>query len=226
MKNALLVAAATVAAMALVPSAGATAGAASARGVAVARSHGALLVATRSGRVIQVKSQARIGSRMIGRHAVGRASRARIHGVVVARKGSTLFVASNRHLLAIRTGRHLAASGSSSGVAPGTVVTSTVAVHRNGQLDQQSQTQDGEDCSSTVQVQATVAAVGAGTITLTVNGQDITINLPGGLTLPQSLVGQTVTIGVSIAQSSDNQGDDDQGDDCQGDDNSSGSSGD
>jgi hypothetical protein len=220
-KNAVLLAAATVAAMALVlTSAAATAGAASVRGVVVAHSHGALLVATRSGRVIQVRGRARIGSRMVGQHAVGHARQARIHGVVVARKGSTLFVASNRHLLAIRTGRHLAGSGSSSGVTPGTVVTSTVAVHRNGELDQQSQTQDGEDCSSTVQVQGTVAAVGAGTITLTVNGQDITVNLPGGLTLPQSLVGQTVTIDVSIAQSSDNQGDDDQGDDCQGDDNS------
>jgi hypothetical protein len=95
-----------------------------------------------------------------------------------------MFVASNRHLLAIRTG----SSGSASAAGSGTVITSTVAVHRNGQLDQQSETEDGQDCSSTVQVQATVAAVGAGTITLVVNGQDITVNLPGGLTLPQSLV--------------------------------------
>jgi hypothetical protein len=124
-----------------------------------------------------------------------------------------MFVASNRHLLAIRTG-----SRSSSSATPGTVVTSTVAVHQNGQLDQQSQTDDGQDCSSSVQVQATVAAVGAGTITLVVNGQDITVNLPAGLTLPQSLVGQTVTVDVSVGQGSDNQGDDD----CQGDDNSQG----
>jgi hypothetical protein len=209
MKNAVLVAAATVAAIALVPSAGATA-AASARGIVVARSHGALLVAMRSGRVVQVKAHARIGSRLVGRQVVGHASRARIHGVVVAHKGTTMFVASNRHLLAIRTGSR----GSSA--APGTVVTSTVAVHQSGQLDQQSQSDDGQDCSGSVQVQATVAAVGAGTITLVVNGQNITVNLPAGLTLPQSLVGQTVTVGVSVGQSSDNQGDDD----CQGDDNS------
>ena len=215
-----------VAVMVLVPtSAGATAGATSVRGVVVARSHGALLVATRSGRVVQVKGHASFGSRMVGQRVVGHASRARIHGVVVARRGSTLFVASNRHLLAIRTGRQLAGSGSSSGATPGTVVTSTVTVNANGQLDQEDQTQDGEDCSSTVQVQATIAAIGAGTITLTVNGQDITVNLPGGLTLPQSLVGQTVAVNVSIAQSSDNQtgdnqGDDDQEADCQGDDSS------
>jgi hypothetical protein len=210
MKTAALVAAATVAAIALVPSAGATA-AASARGIVVARSHGALLVAMRSGRVVQVKAHARIGSRLVGRQIVGHASRARIRGVVVAHKGATMFVASNRHLLAIRTG-----SKGSSSAAAGTVVTSTVAVHQSGQLDQQSQTDDGQDCSSTVQVQARVAAVGAGTITLVVNGQNITVNLPAGLTLPQSLVGQTVTVGVSVGQSSDNQGDDD----CQGDDNS------
>lgn len=208
MKHAFLVSVVIAAAMALLPAA---AGASAAHGVVVARSHGKLLLATRSGSVVQMKGHASVGSRLLGGQVVGRASRARIHGIVVARKGATMFVASNRHLLAIRTG-----SSSSSGASPGTVVTSTVAVHRNGQLDQQSETEDGQDCSSTVQVQATVAAVGAGTITLVVNGQNITVNLPGGLTLPQSLVGQTVTVDVSIDQGSDNQGDDD----CQGDENS------
>src|SRR5215831_11188834 len=204
MKHALLVVAAAVTTMALLP---AGAGATAARGVVVARSHGRLLVAMHSGSVIQVKGHAKIGSRLVGRQVVGRASRARIHGIVVAHKGSTVFVASNRHLLAIRAGQTAADT-------PGTIVTSTVAVHQNGELDQQNQTQDGEDCSSTVQVQATVAAVGAGTITLVVNGQDVTVNLPAGLTLPQSLVGQTVTVDVSIGQSGNGQGDDD----CQGDD--------
>ena len=211
MKHALFVLVAIAATLALLPAA---AGASAAHGVVVARSHGRLLVATRSGSVFQMKGHARVGSRLVGRQVVGRANRARIHGVVVAHKGATMFVASNRHLLAIRTG-----SRSSAGATPtGTVVTSTVAVNQSGQLDQQSQTQDGQDCSSTVQVQATIAAVGAGTITLVVNGQDITVNLPAGLTLPQSLVGQTVTVDVSIGQSSDNQGNDD----CQGDDNSQG----
>jgi hypothetical protein len=86
------------------------------------------------------------------------------------------------------------------------VITSTVTVHADGQLDQEDQNEDGQDNSSTIQVQATVAAVGAGTITLTVNGQNITVDLPAGLTLPQSLVGQTVTVDVSISQ--DEQGDD------------------
>lgn len=143
----------------------AAAGALTAHGVVVARSHGRSLVATRSGSVFQMKGHASVGSRLVGRQVVGRANRAPIHGIVVAHKGATMFVASNRHLLAIRTG-----SRSSSRATPtGTVVTSTVAVHQSGQLDQQSQTQDGQDCSGSVRVQATVAAVGAGTITLVAN---------------------------------------------------------
>lgn len=211
MKHVLSLSALTAAALALLPAA---AGASAAHGVVVARSHGKLLVATRSGSVFQMRGRARVGSRLVGQQVVGRANRARIHGVVVAHKGSTMFVSSNHHLLAIH--------GGSAADRPGTVLTSTVAVHANGRLDQQSQTQDGQDCSSSVQVQATVTAVGAGTITLVVNGQDLTVNLPGGLTLPQSLVGQTVTVDVSIGQSGDNcQGDDD----SQGDNNGGGGSG-
>lgn len=188
----------------------ASAGAATVRGVVVARSHGTELVATRTGLVVAVKGAARIGSRVVGGRAVGRAHHATIHGVVVATKGLTEFVASNHHLVAIRAGRQLAGSGSSSAPAVGTVVTSTVTVHANGQLGEDSETEDGQDGSSTIQVQATVAAVGSGTITLTVNGQNVTVDLPSGLTLPASLVGQTVTITVSLSQ--DDQGDD-QGDD-------------
>jgi hypothetical protein len=43
-----------------------------------------------------------------------------------------------------------------------------------------------------------------------VNGESVTLDLPAGLTLPSSLVGQTVTISVSLSQ--DDQGDDNQGD--------------
>jgi len=58
-------------------------------------------------------------------------------------------------------------------------------------------------------VQATISAVGVGTVTLNVQGQTLTVNLPAGLTLPASLVGQTVTISLSL---DDNQGDDQNGD--------------
>jgi hypothetical protein len=218
MKHALLAAVVAGAVLALLP---ATAGAATVRGVVVARSHGGSLVATRGGRLVQIKGRARIGARVVGQRVVGHARRARIHGVVVAKKGSTIFVASNRHLVAIHTGRRrLAGSGSSSGAAPGTIVTSTVTVNTSGELDEENQTQQGQDSSGTIQVQATVKAVGPGTITLTVNGQDVTVELPAGLTLPDSMVGQTVTITVCVSSSS---GDDDSSSDTAGDDGDSGS---
>jgi hypothetical protein len=65
-----------------------------------------------------------------------------------------------------------------------------------------------------VQIQAQVVSVAAGTVTLLINGTQVPVNLPAGLTLPSSLVGQTVTLTLNTGD----QGDDDQGDDDQGDD--------
>src|SRR5262249_36614591 len=121
----------------------------SVRGVVVSRSHGKLLVATRTGRVMAVKGRAAIGSRVVGRHGVGHARHARIHGVVVMTKGSTMFVASNRHLLAIHRGRNLAGTGSNSGTKPGTILTSTVTVHKSGLLNEDDEDDQGEDSDST-----------------------------------------------------------------------------
>lgn len=179
------------------------------RGVVVARSHGSRLVATRSGRVVQIKSHAPVGSRVVGRRVVGHASRARIHGVVVKETGARMFVASNHHLVAIHKSRSLAGVGSTSGPAPGTIVTDTVSVNGDtAQLNEDDQGEDGQDSSSTVTIQATVVAVGTGTVTVSVNGGTVTLDLPAGLTLPQSLVGQTVSISISIDQGDDNnQGD-------------------
>ena len=58
-------------------------------------------------------------------------------------------------------------------------------------------------------MQATIKAVAAGSVTLDVQGQSVTVSLPGGLTLPASVVGQTVTINLSLSNGSDDQGDDD-----------------
>jgi len=204
MKHFLLAVATALAATALLSAA---AGAATVRGVVVSRSHGTLLVATRTGRVVAIKGRAAIGSRVVGRKVVGHARHARIRGVVVKEKRSTMFVASNHHLLAIhKTRRALAGTGSTSGPAPGTIVTATVTVSSDGQLNEDDQGEDGQDSSSTVTVQAVVVAVGPGTVTLDVNGTNVTFDLPAGLTLPQSLVGQTVTIQISIGDD-DNQGD-------------------
>ncbi|MGH3009179.1 MAG: hypothetical protein ACRDLM_07220 [Gaiellaceae bacterium] len=224
MKHVLLGVAAVLAAAAFLPAA---AGAATVRGVVVGRSaHHTLLVATRTGRVVAIRGRAAIGSRVVGRQVVGHATHARIHGVVVTTKGSTIFVASNRHMVAIHEGRTLAAGGSSSSPAPGTIVTSTVTIGKSGQLDDQGEQDDGQDSSSSVPITATVDAVGSGTVTINVNGTDVTVDLPDGLTLPQSLVGQTVTINISIGQG-DDQGDDnnDQGDSGDGDSGDGGSGG-
>ena len=82
--------------------------------------------------------------------------------------------------------------------------------------------------TGSVTVQAPVTAVGPGTITVTVNGQPFTINLPAGIQLPASLVGQNVTLNLNLAQSggptataddeNDNENDDndDQGDNGNG----------
>jgi hypothetical protein len=204
MKHILLAATAALAAAMLVSAAAAAQK--NVRGVVVGRGHGTLLVATRTGRVVAMKGHAAMGSRLSGGRVVGHATRARIHGVVVMTKRSTVYVASNHHLLAIHEGRRLAGTGSTSGPAPGTVVTSTVTVHQDGQLSEDNEDDQGQDGDSTVTVQAVVDAVGPGTVTLNVNGTDVTFDLPNGLTLPQSIVGQTVTIQVSI-QNDDNQGD-------------------
>jgi hypothetical protein len=60
-------------------------------------------------------------------------------------------------------------------------------------------------------------------VTLSVNGQSLTVDLPAGLTLPSSVVGQTVSLNVAL-DDKDDQGDDDHsghgggGDDGGGDD--------
>lgn len=188
------------------------AGAATLRGVVVARSHGTLLVASANGSVRSMRGSAQVGARLEGSRVVGHASHARIRGVVVKRVGSTMFLSSNRHLLAVKAQAPPSNSIAPGSVAPGpgSVVSTTVAVQPSGELDEENESQVGQ-VSGNVQVQATITAVGAGTVTVSVNGQSVTVNLPNGLTLPASVVGQTVTFGVSL-NGNDNQGDDDNGD--------------
>lgn len=206
----------------------ATANASSFRGVVVGKQHGLLLVATPSGAVQAIRGSAAIGSRLQGSTVVGRATRARIHGIVVKHIGSTMILSSNHHLLAVHTGRGLASNApaptnpnSIAGPAPGSVVNTTVGVNGNGELDEENEDTVGQ-VSGNIQVQATITAVGNGTVTLTVNGQAVTVNLPGGLTLPASLVGQTVTLNVSL---DNGQGGDDQGEDNGGGGNNGGGGG-
>ena len=175
-----------------------------------------LLVASPSGLVRAAGGNAAVGSRVVlgGKHAtvVGRATEARVRGVVVRRVGTTLFIASNRHLLALHHARVLAGTTpTTTPAAPGTVVSAQVGI-ANGQLDEEDETDVGQVSGNTLAVQATIAAVAPGSVTLNVQGQTLTVPLPAGLTLPASLVGQTVTVNLSLG-GDDNQGNDDNGGD-------------
>ena len=221
LKGFLLLAALAALTVALWPAAGS---AATFKGIVVAKQRGTLLVASPAGLVRSVRGNAAVGSRVVlgGGHAtvVGRATKARIRGIVVRRVGTTLFMSSNRHLLALHTARVLAGTTpSTTPAAPGTVVSAQVGIS-NGQLDEEDETEVGQVAGNTLAVQATIAAVAPGSVTLDVQGQTLTVPLPVGLTLPASLVGQTVTVNLSLA------GDDNQGDDDNGGDNGGGDDGD
>jgi hypothetical protein len=189
------------------------------KGVVVAKQRGTVLVASPAGLVRSATGSAAVGSRVVlsGGHAtvVGRAHTARIRGIVVRRVGTTLFLASNKHLVAIHTARRLA-SVSTTPLPPitttigtptiGTPVVSQVTINGNGELDEDSSETVGQSTSGDIQVQAVVAGVAAGTVTLTVGTQTLTVPLPAGVTPPT--VGQTVTLSVSLSGQSGQSGDD------------------
>ena len=177
-------------------------------GVVVAKQHGTLLVASADGTVHAVRGHASVGARLVGARVVGHAGRARLRGVVVKRVGATAFLSSNRHLLAIR-------SADPTPAPTGSVVDTTVTVQPNGELEDENEHQVGQ-VNGNLQVSATIPAVGAGTVTLSVNGQTVTLDLPNGLTLPASVVGQTVTFSVALGANDDDQGDDGHGGDHHG----------
>jgi hypothetical protein len=172
------------------------------KGVVVGKTTGSLAVASASGVVqtVHARSSARVGSMVSVSGArvvvVGFAKRATVRGVVVRRLGSTQFLAAGGSMLAVRArGRAVAAVGDS-GPALGTVVRDTVTVAANGTLTQLSSTPIGQ--AGNVSVQATVTSVGSGTVTITVNGQPLTLPLPAGLTLPATIVGSQVTLSVNL----------------------------
>src|SRR5256885_13556205 len=167
-------------------------GAATFKGIVVAKEHGTLLVTSPSGVVRAVSGRAAVGSRVAvtGRTAtvVGRAHVARVRGIVVRRVGATMFLSSNRHLVAVRTGRAPASANDTppSPPAPGTVVSSQVTIE-NGELDEDDVDVVGQTNASSLQVQAVVAAVGPGAAALTPRPQTLTGALPARPTLPASV---------------------------------------
>jgi hypothetical protein len=167
--------------------------AASFDGVVVAKQRGVLLVASPAGSVRTVRGSAAVGSRVSVSGSrmslVGRSHTARIRGVVVRRIGATEFVSSNRHLVAV--------NGTTGTSQPGDVVSSQVTIE-NGNLVEDVGEDLGHMNASVLTVQALVSAVGPGTVTVTVGTQALVLTLPVGLTLPASLVGQTVTLSVPL----------------------------
>jgi hypothetical protein len=212
--------AAVVGAAAIFP----TAAFAAFNGVVVGKSPGALAVAAKSGAIHTVftRAHARVGARVhvsgSAVRVIGRARSVRIHAVVVRRVGSTTFLAGGRSLFAVHTARRLA-SAAQSGPSTGAVVNTTAQVTASSQLSAGPMEVVGEE--ATVTIQAPVTAVGAGFITVSVNGTPLTIKLPAGIQLPASLVGQSVTLtlelenGQPVANEDDEQGEDndDQGED-------------
>jgi len=186
------------------------------KGVVVAKQRGVLLVASPTGMLQAVRANASIGARLSGTAIVGRAGHARIKGIVVRRLGRTLILSSNRHLIAIpnRVGRALADTTPTTPAAPGAVVSADVTI-ANGRLEEVDEDDLGQVANASITVQATVKAVAAGSVTLDVQGQSITLPLPAGLSLPATLVGQTVTL--SIRLDDDDQGEDEGDDDHGGD---------
>jgi hypothetical protein len=185
-------------------------------GVVVGKGAGTLAVAANGGlvRAIHTRAHVRLGARVhvdgTRVRLFGIAHRARIHGVVVRRVRGTTFLAAGRSLLAVRSrpGRRLAA------VAPttGAIVNANVAI-AGGRLTQQSMQVVGHDNDDEVTIQAPVTAVGPGTVTVTVNGQPLTIRLPAGIQLPASLVGQTVTLTVELEVEDENEAEHEDNDD-------------
>jgi hypothetical protein len=210
MKRLVPVIALAAAAAALWPSAG---GASIFKGTVVASQRGTLLVASPSGALSAVHGHAKLGSRIALRGGrpvvVGHTHHATIRGIVVRMIGTTLVLSSNHHLIAIpnRVGRRLADAEPST-PTPGAVVTTNVSI-QNDELEQDDETQVGQVNTGTLTVQATIKSIAAGSVTLDVQGQSVTLQLPAGLTLPASLVNQTVTINVSLSNN-------DRGDDAHG----------
>jgi hypothetical protein len=148
--------------------------------------------------------------------------------VIVRRAGSLTFLSAGRSVLVLHSrARRLA---SAADATAGTVANVGVNVSPTGQLTTTSVQPVGQ--TGSIVIQATVASVAPGQLTLTVNGQTLVVPLPAGTTLPSTLVaGSTVqlTLNFSSGQATgtnpkaeddeDDQGDDndDQGDDDQGD---------
>lgn len=201
-------------------------------GVVVGKQRGVLLVAGQSGQVrsVSTSSPAAVGSRVaVSGHnvrVIGRSHTARIRGVVVRRTKHTVFLSAGHRLLAVHSSRALMSAsdqppaaptnGSPTTTAPtnmpnGSTVAGTVTLSPTGEVEDDSLQTVGS--ANSTQITATVTNIVAGSVTVTVNGQSLTIPLPAGLTLPSTLVGQTITLTLTFPNGQTQGEPDDQGED-------------
>jgi hypothetical protein len=190
--------------------------ASSSKDVVVGKQRGVLLVAGPGGSVSAVRGDARVGDRVVVQRGhvrvVGRATHARVRGVVV-RNGRVTFIAAARHLLAIRSanGRRLASVAPNH--EPGEVIEVEIEIKDNAELE----VEDVDDVGVVQQVEivGVVTAVGHGTVTVSVGGQTLTIPLRAGVTIPATAVGTQVKIefkfenGQAVADDDNNADEDD-----------------
>jgi len=167
------------------------------QGVVVGSHQGVLLVAAPGGGVTAVRGHASLGARVILRGGrlvvVGHTRHARVRGVVIRRGARLMFLSAARHVLVVRPASAMGASAA----APGTVVRTEVEIEDNGVLREEDE-QELADATK-IEIEGVVAAVGAGTVTLTVNGQPLVLQLPAGVTLPASFVGRAVEFELKFA---------------------------
>ena len=192
----------------------------SSTGTVIALTRGGVLVAGAKGFVSFAPGHARVGSRVVlsgsSLRIVGFANAARLRGVVAARRGNVLVLSAAHRLFPVRMrGRAPAAVSDRSGPQPGEIVGATVSIDEHGNVVATSTDDEGQ--VGTAQVQATITAIGTGTITLSVNGQSIVLPLPAGTTVSPTLVGTQVTLTLTFANGTTVANEDEQGDDDQGD---------
>jgi len=192
----------------------------SSTGTVIALTRGGVLVAGAKGFVSFAPGHARVGSRVVlsgsSLRIVGFANAARLRGVVAARRGNVLVLSAAHRLFPVRMrGRAPAAVSDRSGPQPGEIVGATVSIDEHGNVVATSTDDEGQ--VGTAQVQATITAIGTGTITLSVNGQSIVLPLPAGTTVSSALVGTQVTLTLTFSNGTTVANEDEQGDDDQGD---------
>ena len=195
------------------------AGVATIKGVVLAKEPGrrAIVVASPKGivRTVRVNSlRLRVGARVqvqarrlrdgtfrSARVSIkGRARKATIRRAVVVRAfRGRLLVSAGGSVFSIRSAarRTLSAVGGS-GLRPGTVINATVGITSSGELEQDDVQPVGQ--ASTVELEGTVASVGTGSFTLTLDDGGATVTVAtGGVALPPGFVsGAEVELHASV----------------------------